>query len=174
MPAPPEPPAAAPELETLSAFLDLQRAIVLDKARGLTPDQLCQTLGPSTLTLGGLVHHLALVEDYWFNDRFLGNDPLEPWASVDWEADSDWDFSVAATLDFAVIQQRYLDACERSRQAVEAAESVDQHGVKGRRSGPLSLRWILVHMIEETARHAGHADLIRESIDGETGNFRDD
>lgn len=174
MTAPARPPLAGPELETLTAFLDWQRAIVLDKAGGLTPDQLNQTLAPSNLTLGGLVHHLALVEDYWFNDILLGAETLEPWASVDWDADADWEMTAAAALDFDLIRGRYGDACDRSRAITAAAESLDQLSVGTRRGGQVSLRWILVHLIEETARHAGHADLIRESIDGEVGDFRDE
>lgn len=156
----------------LSAFLDYYRALIVDKASGLPPGAVNRRLAPSTLTLAGLVHHLALVEHYWFNEVFLGEEPLEPWASVDWDADGDWDFNVADDLDFSLIRQRYEEACVLSRVAVGAATSLDQVAAKPGKE--LSLRWILIHMIEETARHVGHADLIRESLDGAVGDFRDE
>jgi len=167
----PEPPLAACEKETLTAFLDYYRALMLDKAAGLDNEQLHQTLGPSTLTLGNLVHHLALAEYYWFHETFAGGGPLEPWAGR--VSGSDWEFSVAADLDTEVIVSRYIEACERSRRIVDQAESLDEVAVRESWGRSCSLRWILIHMIEETARHTGHADLIRESIDGEIGDFRE-
>jgi len=147
---------------------------MIDKAGGLTRSQLNTRLGPSTLTLINLVHHLAIVEHWWFHEFFSGNERLEPWASGDWERDSDWDFNIASELQPDVIIQRYRDAIEMSQHITNGAESVEQLSVKHRNGEHRSLRWILVHMIEETARHAGHADLIRESIDGSVGDFRED
>jgi hypothetical protein len=171
---PPRPPLAADERETLVAFLDWHRAVVLDKAGGLTQEQLGQRLEPSTLTLAGIVYHLALVEEDWFQVDFLGAELGEPWASVDWEANRDWEFDVAHTLDPEEVFAAYRAACDRSNEIIAGAESLDQLAVRANRDGEhWSLRWIVVHMIEETARHAGHADLIRESIDGEVGNFRE-
>lgn len=167
----PEPPLAAAERETLTAFLDYYRAVILDKAAGLDDEQLHQTLGPSTLTLGNLVHHLALAEYYWFHETFAGGSPQEPWAGR--VPESDWEFTVAPDLDTEVIVSRYIEACQRSREIVDRAESLDEMAVRESWGRSCSLRWILIHMIEETARHAGHADLIRESIDGEVGDFRD-
>ena len=166
----PEPEPAGPELQQLCAFLDFQRATVLWKAEGLDAEQLRRSHPPSTLTLGGLLNHLALVEDSWFEERFAGLPEREPWASVDWKADPDFEFRTAADLDPDEVRQRYLDACARSREVVGRAESLDQLSVKAWPDGRhWDLRWVLIHMIEETARHAGHADLIRESIDGATG-----
>lgn len=170
----PYPPYASDERETLVAFLDYYRAVILDKAQGLTKDQLNARLEPSGLTLGNIVHHLAVVEHWWFHEAFLGNDPLEPWASAPWDDDRDWEMSVASELEPEVIFDRYREAIDRSQRIESAAESLDQLSVRTRNDNPWSLRWILVHMIEETARHAGHADLIRESIDGATGDWRDE
>lgn len=170
---PPEPPLAGDEKATLVAFLDYNRAVVLDKAGGLTKEQLGTRLEPSTMTLAGMIYHLAVVEEDWFASDFLGEDLGEPWASVDWDADRDWEWNIAPTLEPEIVFDTYRRACDRSNEIVAAAESLDQLAVRANRHGEhWSLRWILVHMIEETARHAGHADLIRESIDGEVGDFR--
>jgi uncharacterized damage-inducible protein DinB len=166
-----EPGLVGDEATLLGQFLDYYRATMVRKVEGLTKAQLAQRLEPSTLTLGGLVKHLALVEDSWFQERLLGREPVEPWAAVDWDATPDWDFDSAADDEPAEIVALYEAACERSRRAVREAESLDVvMVVPNRRGERMSLRWILIHMIEETARHAGHADLIRESIDGRTGD----
>lgn len=169
-------PKVAGELEMLVAFLDYQRAVMIDKASGLTQEQWGQRLEPSTMTLGGMIYHLTVVEESWFVDVFAGEGLGEPWASVDWEADRDWEWNVAPTMDPEVVVDAYRQAIKRSNEIVAAATSLDQLSVKkhSKSDEPWSLRWILVHMIEESARHAGHADLIRESIDGEVGDFRDD
>jgi hypothetical protein len=165
-------PQAADELETLTAFLDYYRAVMLDKVGGLTAEQLGTRLEPSTMTLAGMIYHLTVVEASWFCDIFAGIGIGEPWASVDWDEDKDWEWHVAPSMDPDAVFDAYRKACERSRQVVAAADSLDELSVKDRDGEQWSLRWILVHMIEETARHAGHADLIRESIDGEVGDFR--
>ena len=167
-------PKAASEIETLSAFLDYNRAVMLDKASGLTQEQLGIRLEPSTMTLAGMIYHLTVVEANWFSDIFAGEGLGEPWDSVDWESDRDWEWNIAPSMEPRVVLDAYRDACERSREVVSAAESLDQLSAKDNNGEKWSLRWILVHMIEETARHAGHADLIRESIDSEVGDFRDE
>lgn len=169
-------PKVAGELEMLVAFLDYQRAVMIDKASGLTQEQWGQRFEPSTMTLGGMIYHLTVVEESWFADYFAGDGLGEPWASVDWEADRDWEWNVAPTMDPDVVRDAYRQAIKRSNEIVAAAASLDQLSAKNHSKSdePWSLRWILVHMIEETARHAGHADLIRESIDGEVGDFRDE
>jgi uncharacterized damage-inducible protein DinB len=167
-------PKAANEIETLSAFLDYNRAVMLDKAGGLTQEQLGMRLEPSTMTLSGMIYHLTVVETSWFSDIFTGKGLGEPWDSVDWDADIDWEWNVAPSMDPQLVLDAYREACERSREVVAATDSLDQLSVKDSDGDKWSLRWILVHMIEETARHAGHADLIRESIDGEVGDFRDE
>ena len=167
-------PKAAGEREMLVAFLDYQRAVMLDKASGLTHEQWGQRLEPSAMTLGGMIYHLAVVEEDWFASDFVGDELGEPWASVDWKADRDWEWNVAPTMDPETALDAYRRAIERSNQITADAKSLDQLSVKADPTNGehWSLRWILIHMIEETARHAGHADLIRESIDGSTGDFR--
>jgi uncharacterized damage-inducible protein DinB len=165
-----DPPATDSELEQISAFLDFQRETVLWKAEGLDAEQFRRPLPPSSLTLGGLLYHLALVEESWFEERFSGLPAREPWSGVDWKADPDWEFRTAADCDPGELRQRYRDACERSRAVVARADGLDQLSVRAWPDGThWNLRWMLLHMIEETARHAGHADLLRESIDGTVG-----
>ncbi len=166
-----EPPLAANERETLVSFLDYFRTVLIRKAEGLTAEQLAVTVAPSSLTLGGLVVHMALVESSWFNDGFAGNDPREPWASAPWDDDRDWELTNAGTWSPQEALELLRTAIAESSKILEGAASLDQLAVRssGDRGAP-SLRWILVHMIEEYARHCGHADLLRESIDGQTGD----
>jgi uncharacterized damage-inducible protein DinB len=158
------------EVGMLSQYLDYQRATVLSKADGLTREQLTLKHSPSELTLAGLLYHLALVEEDWMEVRFAGLPEREPRASVDWEADSDWEFHTAALLEPEQLQRRYREACDRSREVVSESTGADQMSVRALRDGNhFSLRWVLLHLVEETARHAGHADLLREAIDGAVG-----
>jgi len=160
----------APETELLTQFLDFQRATVVMKADGLSGGQLARTHPPSTLSLGGILNHLALVEDYWAQVRFLGLPEGEPWAQVDWTADPDWEFRTAAECPPDELHDRYRQACDRTRAVVLRAASLDVLSVVPLDSGQqFSLRWMMLHLIEETARHAGHADLLREAIDGTVG-----
>jgi uncharacterized damage-inducible protein DinB len=159
------------EFTLLTGFLDYYRAVMVRKAEGLSRDQLAVRVGPSTLTIGGLIKHLALVEHSWFHSRLLGNEYGEPWAQVDWEDDPDWEFRTAADDEPFDLLRLYDDACARSRAAVAEVGDLEAVAKRPNRRGEVfSLRWILLHMIEETARHAGHADLIRQSIDGATGD----
>jgi uncharacterized damage-inducible protein DinB len=165
-----DPQNTGPELDQLNAFLDLQRATLLLKCEGLTREQFARTHPPSTLTLGGLLNHLALVEDSWFHVRFAGQPEDQRWAGIDWDADPDYEFRTAADDEPDELRRRYTDACARSREVVANAASLDQLSVEARGNGAhFDLRWVMLHLIEETARHVGHADLIRESIDGVTG-----
>jgi uncharacterized damage-inducible protein DinB len=169
----PEPPPAAGETETLLGFLDYQRATFAWKCRGLDADGLRSTTASSTMTLGGMMKHLALVEDGWFGRSLLGRDYSPPWDAVDWDADPDWEWRTAAEDSPQDLLTIWEDAVARSRQRV--AEALPDGGLDrlAARDWPdgraPSLRWIVVHMIEEYARHNGHADLVREAIDGETG-----
>ena len=159
------------ERTMICEFLDEQRTVLESKVSGLSIEELSRTVASSTMTLAGLTKHLALVEDSWFQDDFLGLGDPEPWASAPFDEDNDWDWHSAVNDEPAYLISLYHTACERSRAAVEAAFSLDTLAAKPdrRTGGPISLRWILLHMIEETARHNGHADLLRESIDGATG-----
>ena len=166
-----EPSFGLGETEMLCAFLDYHRATLVMKAAGLSQAQLSQTIPSSTLTIGGLLKHMALVEDSWFTERFAGRPMPAPFDDVDWDADRDWEFHTAGDDTPEWLLQRYAEACERSRAVVAAATSLDQLAIAGKSQAgdAFTLRWILCHMIEETARHNGHADLLRESIDGASG-----
>jgi uncharacterized damage-inducible protein DinB len=165
-----DPEPEGPDLELMVQYLDYQRETVLAKTEGLTNSQLRQPHPPSTLTLGGLLYHLSLVEDDWMEVRFAGLPEREPWASVDWEADPNWEFHEAEHLDPDALRDCYQQACQRSRDVVSAASGPDQVSAVALGDGRhFSLRWVLLHLIEETARHAGHADMLREAIDGVVG-----
>lgn len=170
----PDTPPAAGETETLLGFLDFQRATLAWRCSGLDSDGLNTTVAASSMTLGGLLKHMALVEDSWFSRSLFGNDRQPPWNAVDWDADPDWDWHSAAEDTPEQLRSRWQAAVERSRTLTATAlerGGLDQPAVKIDTYfgvGP-SLRWIVVHMIEEYARHNGHADLIREAIDGVTG-----
>jgi uncharacterized damage-inducible protein DinB len=158
------------ERELLGQYLNFQRETVLAKTAGLSRDQMAQAHEPSSLTLAGLLLHLALVEESWMEERFLGLPVREPWAGIDFDADPEWEFRTSAALEPERLRQRYRKACERSRQAAVQADGLDQLSVQPLRDGRrFTLRWVLLHLLEETARHAGHADLLREAIDGTVG-----
>jgi uncharacterized damage-inducible protein DinB len=158
------------ETTNLIRFLDEQREILRHKAGGLDHDQLMVTLPPSDLTLGGMVKHLAFVEDWWFG-RTLLDDQDSMWAAVDWEADNDWDWHSAADDTPEELWVLWEAAVERSRTAVASDPDPDREALRTRPGhDPFTLRWILAHMVQEYARHNGHADLIRQSIDGQVGD----
>jgi len=165
-----DPDPAGSETELIAQYLDYQRETVLAKAEGLDSQQLAYQHAPSSLTLAGLLYHLADVEESWMEVRFLGLAEREPFAGADMNTDPDWAFHAAVKLDPEELRQRYRDACDRSRKVVAAAVGLDQQSVATFPDGRhFSLRWVLLHLIEETARHAGHADLLREAIDGSVG-----
>jgi uncharacterized damage-inducible protein DinB len=165
-----DPDLQADERTTLVAFLDYHRATFLGKIEGLTREQMNVALAPSDLTLASLTKHLALVEDSWFQERFVGVE-VEPWASAPFDVDRDWEMHSASDDSPDDLVALYRAAIARSQATLNTVESLDaRSAVNDRREGiPYSMRWILVHMIEETARHNGHADFIRQSIDGRTG-----
>ena len=166
-----DPDVQADERTSLTEFLDYHRATFMSRIAGLDHEQLNRRLAPSTLTLASLTKHLALVEDSWFHEDFLGVALPEPWSSAPFDDDPDWDLHSASDDSPSDLADLYLAACARSRAIVDAAESLDALSARiGEREGKAySLRWIMLHMIEETARHNGHADFIRESIDGLVG-----
>jgi uncharacterized damage-inducible protein DinB len=158
------------ETALLGQYLDHAREVMLVKTDGLTREQLALTPAPSDLTLAGLLYHLALVEESWMEVRFAGLPERAPWIGVDWDGDRNWEFRTANALSPEELRERYRDACQRSRQVVADATGMEQLSVEPRGNGThFSLRWVLLHLIEETARHAGHADLIREAVDGTVG-----
>ena len=170
-----DPPLIADEQTMLLAWLDFHRDTLRLKTEGLTSDQLSAPLPPSTLTLGGLLKHMALVEDHWFSVVLLGNDKAEPWRDIDWDADPAWEFHSAFDDSPEDLRRWFDDACAASDRALKrvlADGGLDALAERESRhtGGKFSLRWIVTHMVEEYARHNGHADLIRESIDGSTGD----
>ncbi len=171
----PEPPHEGGEVATLLGFLDYQRATLEWKCRGLSDEQLRVALRPSSMTLGGLLKHLACVEDAWFTEVVAGEPALEPWASVDFQADPEWTWHSAAFDSGSYLRALWTEGVNRSRAVVQAQLSRGEEAALSETHADwqlpyrVSLRWVLVHMIEEYARHNGHADLMRESIDGQTG-----
>ncbi|HSO92943.1 MAG TPA: DinB family protein [Candidatus Dormibacteraeota bacterium] len=158
-------PRAADERVTLLAFLDWQRATLARKCEGLTAVQLRErAVAPSTLSLLGLVRHMADVERGWFRRTLALEQVPDVFASV---ADPDGDFNGVDEADVGEAFTAWRAECEQARQIV-AARSLEETG-RHRTGTPVSLRWILVHMIEEYSRHNGHADLLRQRIDGATG-----
>ena len=165
-----DPPEHASETAQLTGFLAYQRETLLMKTEGLTREQLGRTLPPSSLTLAGLLYHLALVEESWSVERFAGQPAHEPWAGVDWDATPDWEMDTATGLEPEELRERYREACRRTDEVVAAAADLDALSAAPLRTGGrFSLRWMLLHLVEETARHNGHADLLREAIDGTVG-----
>ncbi|MGW5390305.1 DinB family protein [Streptomyces koyangensis] len=152
---------AGGEREVLETFLDFLRGVVRRKAGGLTEEQARRHHVPSPITVAGLLKHLAMVEHNWFV-RILGQRP-----SV--LPDPEVSFAVGEEETVAGLIAAYEAACARSRES--AAGYALDHVVPHEELGQVSLRWILTHMIEETARHAGHADLLRELTDGATGTL---
>ena len=171
---PNEPPAAGSEVETLLGALERQRGYIVWKCGNLDSAGLRQTLAPSTMTLGGLLKHLAVVEEDYFSRRLLGREFGSPWDEVDWDADPDWEWRTAAEDTPEQLHELWLDTVARSRSAVmdvlSSGGNLDQPSKQAWPDGRVpSLRRLVIDMIEEYARHVGHADLIRESIDGLVG-----
>ena len=170
---PAEPPPAGTELETLLGALERQRRYVAWKCGGLDADGLRATLSPSTMTLGGLLKHLALVEDHTLGWKLLGHAIPAPFVDVDWDADPNWEWRTAAEDSPEYLMQLWSDAADRSRARVAEAHAdggLDRPAAITWPDGRTpSLRRLLIDMIEEYARHVGHIDLLRESVDGLVG-----
>ena len=154
----------------LTGWLEHHRTILIWKCADLTAEQLRRrAVPPSTLSLLGLVRHMADVERGWFRQVFLGEDVPDLY---DRSADEDADFNDVEHADPAKALSAFERECAASRQALAQATSLDVLSKQGSEHGqPWSLRWIVTHMIEEYARHNGHADLLRESVDGTTGYY---
>jgi Protein of unknown function (DUF664) len=152
------------ERALLNGFLDWQRAVVARKVEGLSTNVASTVMTSTGLSPLGVVAHLAAVEVGWFSENFAG----EPW---DPTLETHGSFQLRPDDSVESVVAEYRACCDRSRAIVGAFTSLDElsaltHDVYGR----VSLRWVLVHMIEETARHAGHLDILREAIDGQTGD----
>jgi hypothetical protein len=153
----------ADERTTLTGLLDFLRSTVVNKVAGLTDEQAFgNPVSPSSLTPAGLVKHLTGVERFWFSIDFAGSDDTWPWT----DEDPHGNFPLASGDTLAAIVAEYRAECERSREVVAGAGLDDVAKSDGM---SFTLRYALAHLVEETARHLGHLDLLRESIDGQTG-----
>jgi uncharacterized damage-inducible protein DinB len=160
-----DPPKIADERTMLDAWLDRHRETLQWKCEGLTDDQLRQrSAPPSTMSLIGLVRHMAEVERGWFA-AFAGRDATGMYET---EADEDASFNQVDTADVAADLDVFRTEVAAVREMVAGRSLDDVETIYGRE---FSLRWIVVHMVEEYARHNGHADLLRERIDGAVGYF---
>jgi hypothetical protein len=161
------PPQVADERTSLAAYLDLHRDTLALKCAGLTDAELrTRAVPPSILSLLGLVRHMTEVERGWFANRIAHrNLPPVYYSEPD---NPDGDFLDLDSADVATVFAAWREACAESRDIVARAESLEVLGKRGDGSD-VSLRWIMMHMLEEYARHNGHADLLRERIDGATG-----
>jgi uncharacterized damage-inducible protein DinB len=160
----------AAELDMLNGWLEHHRAILLWKCDGLTDEQLRQrSVPPSSMSLLGLIRHMTDVERGWFQQVLLGEDAPDLYTKP---GERDGDFNGVDKADVAAAFSAFEAECEASRRAVAAASGLDVLSKERSRAGEqFSLRWIVTHMIEEYARHNGHADLLRETIDGTTGYY---
>jgi uncharacterized damage-inducible protein DinB len=155
----------ASERETLEGFLEYHRRALSGKLRGLSEEDARRRLVPSLTTMLGLVSHAAAVERNWFQ-HYLGGKPREEITGNSRGDDPSWDVGAGQTI--ADVIAEFDSACATSRQ-IAAGFALD-HTVPRDQLGQVSLRWIYVHIIREHARHAGHADILREQIDGATGD----
>lgn len=167
------PPVAGDEIESLLGILDRTRSVFAWKCGGVDASGLRATLGPSALTLGGLLKHLALVEDHTFSVELFGRDLPPPWNAIDWDADPDWEWRTSADDAPEELFRLWRTAVERSRANVAEAlgrgdmgQLVHMADSNGDRA---NLRRLLLDLIDEYARHNGHADLLREAVDGLVG-----
>lgn len=168
-----EPPLAGSEAEHLVGALDRLRTTFRWKADGLDQAGLQARIGASTLTIGGLLKHLAGVESVHFTTRLSGESPGAPWATVDWDANPDWEFTSAADDTPEQLYTLWDESVERARARLDAAladggldQLVHVSAPDGRHA---SLRRLVCDLIEEYGRHTGHADLLREAVDGRVG-----
>jgi len=168
-----EPPLAGTESEQITGALDRLRTTFRWKADGLDSAGLQQRIGASSLTLGGLLKHLAVCEDYMFTVKFKGEPIGAEWDGSDWDGDDDWEFHSAAKNTPDELYALWDGSVERSRARLSAALAnggLDQPAhISGKDGQHASLRRLVCDLIEEYGRHTGHADLLREAVDGVVG-----
>jgi hypothetical protein len=163
---PEDAPYSGDERVVLNWLLDYHRRVLVRKVEGITEQQARVTIASSDLTLLGLIRHLGGVEQYWFGEIFLGLSEADHWSDPD---DRDRDFHPLDHDTLADALAVLRAEIERSRR-IASTEPFDAIGAGRREDQPVSLRWIVAHLVEEYARHCGHADLLREAIDGTTGD----
>lgn len=167
-----EPPLAGSELEHLLGALERLRTTFLWKTDGLDAAGLGTRIGASALTLGGLLKHLAINEDFMFTRKLTGDPIGQPWEEL-WDGTEDWEFTSAAADSPEQLYGFWHDGVDRSRTRLAAA--LEQGGldqlvaVSDEQGNHASLRRLLCDLIEEYGRHTGHADLLREAVDGRVG-----
>lgn len=172
-PNPWEPPLAGTEVEHLVGALNRLRMTFRWKAGDLEADGLHSRIGASALTLGGLLKHLAAQEDYAFTTKLSGQPMGSPWDAAGWDGSSDWEFTSAAADTPEHLYELWDGAVERSRSRLEAALAdggLDQlvH-VTSPDGHHANLRRVVCDLVEEYGRHTGHADLLREAVEGLVG-----
>jgi hypothetical protein len=155
------------ERETLEGFLDWYRAVVVRKVDGLTLVDAKREMTPTGLSPLGVLKHLGWAERGWFRETFVGEDV----EAIDVEGDNSPEFAIGDEDTVGSVIDFYRAEVEESRRVCRDAPSLDALSAKkALYRGHVTLRWIIVHMLEETARHAGHLDLMRENIDGQVGD----
>lgn len=164
-------PEAYPDLDgdertTLTQFLDHYRHQATTQLLRLSDSQArTRSLPATALTPGGVVKHLAHMEDHWFTARIGGGQLPEPWSSAPFESRPDWDFESSIEDSVGEIAALYREACGRSRRVAERLPSLDTKAPRPSfGKGPVTLRWVMVHMLEETACHAGHLQLLTDPV----------
>jgi uncharacterized damage-inducible protein DinB len=158
-------PVAGAEKEVLAGFLDHYRKTIVDISQGLSEEDLRRPMVPSGTSLLGMIKHLAYVERGWFQEAIAGHRVDYPF---DFDVDPDADLRIEPEETSQEIIDLYRSECQKSREILDSV-SLDDLAKGEERSFDYNVRWIVVHMIEETARHAGHADILRELIDGKVG-----
>jgi hypothetical protein len=166
----PQPPFTRDESAMLLGFLERQRATFAWKVGGLDENGLRARLGISEMTLGGMLRHLARFEDDMSREWLLGEGQIPPWSEVDWDADPAWDWRTGRDESPEILYPHWQDAVNRARDVFTAELLTRQRDMAEPGESSPSPRYVLLNMIEEYARHNGHADLMRESVDGLVGH----
>lgn len=155
------------ERETLEGFLDWYRSVVERKVDGLRLDDATRVMTPTGMSALGIVRHLGWVERGWFRETFAGEDV----EAIDVDGDNSAEFAISSGDTIESVLDFYRTEVEESRRISSNAPSLDALSANETAYRErVSLRWVMVHMLEETARHAGHLDLMREEIDGQIGD----
>jgi hypothetical protein len=155
------------ERETLGGFLDWYRAVVERKVDGLSLEDAKRVMTPSGMSALGILKHLGWVERGWFRETFAGEDV----EAIDVDGDNSPEFVIGSDETVESVIAFYRAEVEEARRVTRETPVLDALSAKETNYREhVSLRWVLVHMVEETARHAGHLDLIREEIDGQVGD----